>query len=764
MGEISLRESQETVASYEGGYMGVSAVPGSGKTTTLCALAVRLIKNRIKGSQRVLIVTYQNAAVANIQTRIMKMLDSESLLPTGYDVRTLHSLSRGILKENPGLIGLDQRFEVLDENTVARILDNAVDLWCRVNAGRMESLRSKSDVRSPIQLKKLIRNVGKTVMDSSKDSLLNPNALLDLIESRQGVLDISDELLKIGAEIYADYQKEIESRGAVDFNDLVRYSVRLLRDHPDILLRYRNRWPFILEDEAQDSVPLQQDLLSMLSGQGGNWVRVGDPNQAIMSTFTSAEPAYLMQFLDRPDVEVRPLLQAGRSGISVINLANDLVKKVVEDHPIDLVKKLSFRKQFIEPTKPGDPQENPPESQSKVFFHEYPSRSLEVAATCDRVMKWMEAYRGKDFTYAILTPNNNQGADVISALKERKAPHVEMLKTSSESKKTASGLSDILELLCYPAGKPSRQNAQAYSITSLLNKVYHFVKTLQTDTDLVELENMNLRVFQGIELEDFLYPSPIQRKYLVLENSELEDFRIRLKRWFDALILPIDQLILTITDDILKKEKAEVGRRIASLVKGWSEDDPHLTLPELSGVLIAALNNNRVRLEDEMSEMEPQVDKVSVSTLHKSKGLEWDFVFVLHAGASRFHYDFNDRFFGEYRSLGGYPAFMAKSRLLQILNDRTHLDEPRSIANKSSPDLFGGSASPDTVSSFEAKSAIPVSADPKADVIAEDMRLLYVAITRAKRVISISWNTKEDGKNYEVKASRIVQELAAENG
>ena len=77
--------------------------------------------------------------------------------------------------------------------------------------------------------------------------------------------------------------------------------------------RLRERWPYILEDEAQDSSQLQEDLLRKLAGEGGNWVRVGDPNQAIYETFTNANPRFLANFLDTPEVESRELPTSGRS-------------------------------------------------------------------------------------------------------------------------------------------------------------------------------------------------------------------------------------------------------------------------------------------------------------------------------------------------------------------------------------------------------------------------------------------------------------------
>ena len=94
---------------------------------------------------------------------------------------------------------------------------------------------------------------------------------------------------------------------------------------PSFLDRLRYRWPIILEDEAQDSSRLQEQILRRLSGNGGNWVRVGDPNQAIYETFTTASPRFLIDFLNEDGVVRRELPDSGRSAPNIIKLANHLI-------------------------------------------------------------------------------------------------------------------------------------------------------------------------------------------------------------------------------------------------------------------------------------------------------------------------------------------------------------------------------------------------------------------------------------------------------
>ena len=102
----------------------------------------------------------------------------------------------------------------------------------------------------------------------------------------------------MGLAIYSDYQRALAYRGAVDFDDLIRLALDLLETDEEFLERLRFRFPFILEDEAQDSSSCRREFWSAI-WPGGNWVRVGDPNQAIFETFTTASPELLREFIPK---------------------------------------------------------------------------------------------------------------------------------------------------------------------------------------------------------------------------------------------------------------------------------------------------------------------------------------------------------------------------------------------------------------------------------------------------------------------------------
>ena len=130
------REEQKLVLSYTGGTMGISAVPGSGKTFTLSALAADLIEKLVRNSddqepnQEILIVTFSNAAALNFSARIASFLAERGLLPgIGYKVCTLHSMALDIIRGHTQQLGIADDFMVLDEVGSDALLQRAVDLW-----------------------------------------------------------------------------------------------------------------------------------------------------------------------------------------------------------------------------------------------------------------------------------------------------------------------------------------------------------------------------------------------------------------------------------------------------------------------------------------------------------------------------------------------------------------------------------------------------------------------------------------------------------
>ena len=123
-------------------------------------------------------------------------------------------------------------------------------------------IASKRDWVNRQQLPNLVDSLALAFIRSSKDRLLTPDSLRAKLDASFSPLPLAE----LGWSIYADYQRALAYRGAVDFDDLIRLALTLLQNDEEYLERLRFRYPFILEDEAQDSSRTQQKILSLLTG------------------------------------------------------------------------------------------------------------------------------------------------------------------------------------------------------------------------------------------------------------------------------------------------------------------------------------------------------------------------------------------------------------------------------------------------------------------------------------------------------------------
>ena len=188
------RPKQAEVLAYTGGRMGVSAVPGSGKTQTLSALAARLVaEGALADDQEVLIVTLVNSAVDNFARRVAELVQERGLLPhVGYRVRTLHGLAHDIVRERPGLVGLANDFSIVDDREATRILQEASEAWIAAHPDAADEWldpdldeRKRQWVRRE-QWPRLVAGLGGNFIRMAKDLELTPSLLRERIDQSVG--------------------------------------------------------------------------------------------------------------------------------------------------------------------------------------------------------------------------------------------------------------------------------------------------------------------------------------------------------------------------------------------------------------------------------------------------------------------------------------------------------------------------------------------------------------------------------------------------
>ncbi len=422
---ITLRPAQETILDYDGGRMGISAVPGSGKTFTLSLLASRLVE-RLAATpsatdREVLVVTFTNSAVENFRHRINGFIQQRGLLPgVGYRVRTLHGLAHDIVRERPSLVGLSEEFDIVDERTSREMLETAVTNYLHSNPDLFGAYLKPEYISDPRRIERFLVDdaleIAAAVIRTAKDLRAELPALQIAFRQQSGHWP----LLRFGLDVYAAYQRGLKIRGALDFDDLIVLALQALEADETFLARLQHQWPFVLEDEAQDSSLLQEHMLALLTGSHRNWVRVGDPNQAINTTFTSANPKYLRQFIQQPDVQVRNLPNSGRSAQPIIDFANYLAHWSRVAHPT-LPADLVLSGPNILPTDPGDPQPNPQPGTPCVYvFDRALSPEEELSVVSASLGRWLP--QNQTSTVAALVPDNIRGFALVNGLKAAGLP------------------------------------------------------------------------------------------------------------------------------------------------------------------------------------------------------------------------------------------------------------------------------------------------------------------------------------------------------
>jgi DNA helicase II / ATP-dependent DNA helicase PcrA len=770
------RPSQQEILQYRGGRLGIAAVPGAGKTHILSALAAKIIhEGWITGDQEVLIVTLVNSAVDNFESRIKRFFDNPLQALYKYRVRTLHGLAHDIVREKPARVGLEERFSIIDERETGFVRKEAVNAWL-ANNSLDDYLDSSLDAQKRDwvrrdQLPDMVDMLALAFIRSSKDRLLTPEMLRAKLDAAPARLPLAE----LGYSIYADYQRALAYRGAVDFDDLIRLALTLLETDEEFLERYRYRYPFILEDEAQDSSLSQQRILNLLAGEGGNWVRVGDPNQAIFETFTTADPELLRQFIrENPHADMP---ESGRSQPSIISLANHLIDWVNESHPDPNVQG-ALSTPYIVPAPEDDPQRNPLDNPAAVKFiskRYTPEEELEavvksVKGLLDSVWDFPDEEKP---TIAVLVPRNHRGIEVVEALKRRGVETIELISSTSSTRAAAGSLSYLLSFLSDP--QSPNKLAKAYQV---FRRDWREAKTLRVekkqpaeesgmlreeleirDEDVVVVEEgtaveeidpkiaarelarsrsalMNkvtllLRKMENVE--DFIAPHQADKWLARVSESEPEsvvnellEFRVNVRRWLAAVMLPIDQLVLTLAQDVFTSAPdLALAHKLAIVLGQAADEHGDWRLPELTAELSVIAKNERrfIGFSSDDSGFDPEQHrgKVIVTTVHKAKGLEWDRVYLMSVN----NYDFpsnmpNDRFISEKWFIrGGLNPEAEALAQLAALESNSEYDW------------------------YEEGAATLAS---RIDYVKERLRLFYVGLTRPKRELIVTWNTGRQGE------------------
>ena len=245
----------------------------------------------------VLAITFTNKAAREIKERLAKALDDATAADAVW-AGTFHSVCIRILRSHIGLLGYKSGFSIYDTDDQKKLI---------VRCMKDLNLDDKK-----IPPKSMLNLIGR-----AKDKLMTP--------ADMQAENTADYLWSVAAKVYARYQEELARANALDFDDIIMLTVRLLEENPDILDYYQHKFKYVCVDEYQDTNFAQFRLTELLAGHWRNIMVVGDDDQSIYK-FRGATIENILNF-DRtyPDAKVIKLEQNYRSTKNILDAANAVI-------------------------------------------------------------------------------------------------------------------------------------------------------------------------------------------------------------------------------------------------------------------------------------------------------------------------------------------------------------------------------------------------------------------------------------------------------
>lgn len=735
---MGLRKGQrELVEQYRGGYCAIPAIPGGGKTHCLSLWAVEMIANKLHKPGKILIVTYMNSAVSNFKQRIAAELKNRGIISSkDYFVSTIHGLCLQIIKEKPDHVITNEEFTIIDGVSKTNLIYSCIDEWKRYNERKFKfyldeanlSAHRLSDTYKNWQDK--LCNIILSAIGDFKCRGITPKEAIKLCESLG-----EESILSWASEIYEIYDRKLKIGGFLDFDDMLYNAKKILKEDSLLLEKYQNKYTFVCEDEAQDSNLIQSEILDMISK--GNLLRVGDSNQAICGSFSNSDFTLFKSFCENPLTTVYQITQSSRNTVDIINFANYFVEYVREKHPVPECRE-SLLPQFIEPVGKDDPRPNPKIDEYGIKVGIFKSWEDEARGVVLKAQEMAKKYPDK--TIAILVPTSWRMKVILNILEARHVPYELLDNSSGEKNKTLRKLGRIIDFIAQP------ENGQKFF--DMMNECF-LLDSYDTDAPGIEADEEKKTVGQKIILNEFLKIYPVE-KILYPIGGEIEkadvpkdlissniwsDFIDKLDIVRELLEFPntiVEKLILFISEKLrFEKEERAIAQKVAGDVRYLMSQDPHWKLADLALELLSPKNmfNFFAGIVWDLKGYEPKPGVVTLATYHKSKGLEWDVVFLTSLTNTDFPVSLDDKFVGEYWYL------------------KEEFKNPQAIIKADLNALLGEKNGGDSI------------VQSKIETISERARLLYVGITRAKEYLFLSSFEANRGKRNETLPSKYVLEL-----
>jgi DNA helicase-2/ATP-dependent DNA helicase PcrA len=280
-----LTAEQAQAITFGAGPLLLLAGPGAGKTRTLTHRAAYLLASGRAKPWEILAVTFSVRAASELRLRLADLLGET--IARAVTAATFHSVCARLLREHGSVFGRSERYTIYDQADMRRVVD-----WLLSDAKRGEIQRALTDYGQPASAEVLAE------ISRAKNALMAPDAYERSAQHPGAPLT---------AAVWRESERELRRCNAMDFDDLLAFSVRLLVEHPHRLAWLRQRWRWIVADEFQDTSHAQATLVDLLAGPDGNLCVCGDDDQVI-HTWRHADPRHILDFHKRHPARTKIVL------------------------------------------------------------------------------------------------------------------------------------------------------------------------------------------------------------------------------------------------------------------------------------------------------------------------------------------------------------------------------------------------------------------------------------------------------------------------
>lgn len=571
----------EAVTTLHGPLM-VLAGAGSGKTRVLTMRIAHLITNGADPFN-ILALTFTNKAAREMKERIAKVVgnsDAKSLW-----MGTFHSVFARILRSEAHYLGFPSNFTIYDTQDSLNVLKKV-----------LKEMNIDSDLYKPKKVQGRISQY-KNNLITVKAYYNNP----ELMEADERAN------MKLMGQIYQKYVETCFKNGAMDFDDLLLRTNELLTRFPEVLAKYQDRFRYILVDEYQDTNHSQYLIVKALASKFENICVVGDDAQSIYS-FRGANIQNILNFKkDYPDAKIVSLEQNYRSTQNIVNAANDLISKNINQ----------FEKNVFSDNEVGE----------KIKVYRSLSDADEANFVAGNIWEQHNFNQKKFNDFAILYRTNSQTRAFEDALRRKNIPYRVYGGLSFYQRK------EIKDLLAYLRLLVNENDSEA--LLRIINYPMRGIGETTQNKLIVYADSI------GQSIANVLDALPFHAPNLGINNSaltKLNDFWQMIKAFQVMLktenvyqvameVAKKSGLIKSLKEDQTPEgiSRVENIQELMNSMQGFIDEQQQLEDgdPSLSNFL------ENIALSADTQENDEEGDKVSLMTIHLSKGLEFPIVYIV---------------------------------------------------------------------------------------------------------------------------------------